>query len=550
MKARLPILLSWLLLLLAACDGGRRQQMEADLERLQAWNVADSMLTNDSLAQSLVDYFDRHGTPNERLLAHYLLGRTYADKGDAPRALDAYYEAIEVADTTAADTDYGLLARAHAQMADLFYWQNMPDVALSEFDFAYDMALKNKERQVAIVFYEHRAKCFNDLGMKDSAIAVVRQTYSMYTQQGDTISANTCLGNLIQLYIDKKDFEKTKELLRLYEFHSLLNEDAIKKYEHWKLLYVYKGEYFLGIHQKDSAIYYFKKVLSESSDVNNQAIAYKGLFDASKQFSLSDSLSIYAEAYVSMNDSSTRLSISKNMQQMKALYDYNKYKEIAARKTQEASLAEAKLLLMFVAIILLSVFFVLFIIYFQVRKKRTIQQINMRYASDIVLYHKTLSELQVLEKQQAKDAKFREQLEKQLIFLKESIASAQEDNAEPEEWNLERSLLETSIVTKFHQKAAQGKTVSNSDWGELRLAVNTFMPMFMERLQGLAYQPNLQETELCILIKLRFLLSEIGCLINKKPSALTNMRQRLYTKMFGLNGTASEFDDKIRQLGE
>ena len=71
MKARMPIFLSWLLLLLAACDGGRRQQMEADLERLQAWNVADSMLTNDSLAQSLVDYFDRHGTPNERLLAHF-----------------------------------------------------------------------------------------------------------------------------------------------------------------------------------------------------------------------------------------------------------------------------------------------------------------------------------------------------------------------------------------------------------------------------------------------------------------------------------------------
>ena len=57
-------------------------------EELERQNRADSVMTNDSLAEHLVKYFDRHGTPNERMRAHYILGRTYADMGEAPRAVD------------------------------------------------------------------------------------------------------------------------------------------------------------------------------------------------------------------------------------------------------------------------------------------------------------------------------------------------------------------------------------------------------------------------------------------------------------------------------
>ena len=56
------------------------QQMLTQLEELERQNLADSLMTNDTLAIALSDYFDSHGTPNERMLAHYLLGRTYADR--------------------------------------------------------------------------------------------------------------------------------------------------------------------------------------------------------------------------------------------------------------------------------------------------------------------------------------------------------------------------------------------------------------------------------------------------------------------------------------
>ena len=77
-----------LAIVLSACTGGDGVQRRAQLEELERQNRADSVMTNDSLAEHLVKYFDRHGTPNERMRAYYILGRTYADMGEAPRAVD------------------------------------------------------------------------------------------------------------------------------------------------------------------------------------------------------------------------------------------------------------------------------------------------------------------------------------------------------------------------------------------------------------------------------------------------------------------------------
>ena len=96
----LPLLL---LPLLAACQRGRSTYMRQQLAHLQALNQADSLLTDDSLAQALAFYFDAHGTPNEQMEAHYLLGRTHADRGEAPAAIAAYHDAIDRADSNIAN---------------------------------------------------------------------------------------------------------------------------------------------------------------------------------------------------------------------------------------------------------------------------------------------------------------------------------------------------------------------------------------------------------------------------------------------------------------
>ena len=111
-----------LLLLLAAC-GESHEQMLRQLEELEGMNRAYEPLTNDSLDKQLANWFDLHGSANERMRAHYILGRTYADLGEAPRAADAYLDAASQADTMAEDCDYRTLGCIYSQIGDVYYRQ-------------------------------------------------------------------------------------------------------------------------------------------------------------------------------------------------------------------------------------------------------------------------------------------------------------------------------------------------------------------------------------------------------------------------------------------
>ena len=79
----------------------------------------ESLMTNDTLAIGLCDYFDGRGTPNERMLAHYILARTYVDMNEIPQALEELQKAAASADTTAADCDRRLLTRVNRQVGIL-----------------------------------------------------------------------------------------------------------------------------------------------------------------------------------------------------------------------------------------------------------------------------------------------------------------------------------------------------------------------------------------------------------------------------------------------
>ena len=76
------------------------------LLRSNAQNKAYVDFTSDSIGCLLVDYYDAHGTPNERMLAHYIKGCAYRDMGDQPASLRCYNDAVAAADTSATDCNF------------------------------------------------------------------------------------------------------------------------------------------------------------------------------------------------------------------------------------------------------------------------------------------------------------------------------------------------------------------------------------------------------------------------------------------------------------
>ena len=126
-------ILMLLLPLFFSCRPLHYSERRAQLDSLQRANQADTVFRNDSLQRILADYFDRHGTPDDRMLAHYLLGRAYYDMGETPLALHHYHEAIESADTTDKDCDFRQLGRIYGQMANTMYGQRMLEKSIEYF---------------------------------------------------------------------------------------------------------------------------------------------------------------------------------------------------------------------------------------------------------------------------------------------------------------------------------------------------------------------------------------------------------------------------------
>ena len=105
-----------LLVLMGCTTAGERARMRAGLDSINTRNRNDQPFTVQDV-DPYVRFFDDHGTPNDQLLAHYLLGRAYHEHGEAPMALQCYHDALDRADTTAQDCDYAQLARVYGQMA-------------------------------------------------------------------------------------------------------------------------------------------------------------------------------------------------------------------------------------------------------------------------------------------------------------------------------------------------------------------------------------------------------------------------------------------------
>lgn len=114
-------------------------------------------------------------------------------------------------------------------------------------------------------------------------------------------------------------------------------------------------------------------------------------------------------------------------------------------------------------------------------------------------------------------------------------------------WQMAEGLLSSDIVNRLHHMANKGKEAENSDWKELHALIQQQSPEFLARLNASASLSPL-ETNVCLLIRLRFTPSEIAILTGISPQRVTNMRTSLLLKIFGEKGGAKDFDSRLRGM--
>ena len=341
--------------LMVSCSGNETQ-MRQQLEELEQQNVSGQPMLNDSLAESLVEYFDRHGDANERMRARYILGRTYYCLGELPRALETYYEAADCADTTAADCDFAKLSRIHAQSAAVFNLQVQPRSQLKELRLAEYYANKGKDTLMAIECYAQQANAYDFLKLQDSVIYIIDTASDLFASIQRQDRSSQVLSLELSAIMEKGDLGKAKQIIRGYEATSVFNTDGNINSGH-EIYYFLKGKYYLATHQLDSAEYMFRKELREGKDLNNQIAGCKGLQMLYEIKKVPDSIAKYANLGYVLNDSAYSLSEMQNIQKLQASYNYNHHKYLSEKRKLEAQVAWLLFALTILALLLLGLVF-------------------------------------------------------------------------------------------------------------------------------------------------------------------------------------------------
>ena len=527
-------------LLLAAC-GESHEAMLRQLEMLEQMNRADSVMTNDSLAEALTTYFDSHGTANERLRAHYILGRTYADMGEAPAALNAYLDAADCADTTATDCDYRTLSRVHAQSAIIYHRLVQPMGQLEELRLAQYYAWRGNDTLIAIQTYAQSSEPYAMRQQFDSAIYIREKAYQMYMTIGKSNWAAITLGGAITAALKLNDIERVKHYINVYETSSgLFNNGSIQKGR--ELYYYLKGEYYIVVNKLDSAEYQFRRLQRTGYTLNDQIAVCQGLQDLYKRLGNTDSVAKYAERCYQLNDSAYSLSEMENVQRLKASYNYNRNKLLAEEKTSEANKAKSLIIIIvFVAVFVILTLSFIFILY---RKKKRTQM--LQYQQQLAELEKEQTELMELRSGEKEDYNaVLERKEKNVILLQGQVAEHIKTRTNRTDI-FEDRLLYSDVVKKLKEllQANPPQQATGEDIRQLKALINENIPSFYGQLCML--RPI--EYEVCLLIRVHFLPSEICKLAGIPDHYISNLRKRILQKAYGINGSAKDLDTLILSI--
>ena len=525
------ILLSSVLLLLFACTGEDSRQMHEALMQAKAQNENYEPFTSDSTMLRVVDYYDSHGTANEQMLAHYLLGCVYRDLGDAPRALECYYDAVSKADTTDADCDFQRLSRIYGQMADLFHAQRSPQFEKEAELNAIHMAWRAKDTLDALNFYAHLAYAYHLENKIDSAYQINMKVCKLFEEYGFHEFKYGYLPMQIEYFIRKKEYTKAKIATELFERESGLFDEHKNIYTGKEIYYYTKGLCYYGINRIDSALLCYKKLLNLANNIGHYENAYKGLMEVYHKLGKPDSVMKYAQLFANANDSACLISSAEEINRANALYNYNASRRQAKMKEQEAERYRNSMLLFCLLGCLIAFIITLYII----RQKKRIKKAEAIYKDTLNKYKETAFDLKLLRRDHNK---YIETKEAELAELKLSL-SILGDNTSTEKWDCSRALYESPIMQHLNVLATTGKRISDEELNDFIEAMEKYMPSFCERLMNNNPELTQREIHVCLLSKMGYSSSMIGVLLSLTKQRVTNIRGTANQKLFGEKGAGS-----------
>ena len=530
----------------------RSERMHAELLRGKAMNKAYVNFTTDSVMLEVVDWYERHGNANQKMLAYYILGCAYRDLEDALSALKYLNLAVDAVDESDEDCDLNTLMRVYSQMGRLYQrvaafendrianfhaerlaWQIGDTLSALRLKWARACSLFEEKKQLqAIMILDSIDAFILDNKLQESPILI----YPMKTDY----------------YLEIKDIKRAETLLREYEHKTGILTESIDAIVYDIAHFHRKGQYYNLVQNPDSAIQMFNKLLYligkrplyASERHGLMEVSYRGLTEAYSLKHQPDSVIKYANLYCLWNDSSTLAKSSEHLLRYQSLYNYTKIQEQALKAEQKASRLRVIIILLVVFVTALVV--VSWSIYQNRLKKERQKQIATNKEYQLLLHEleKSADELLLVK---TDSERFQREKESEIQKLQTALAMYQDNEQSVEQWSDERAIFACDIAKHLHSLSSHAQNATPNELNSLLVTAQNAFPKFYANITDASKGLSHTEIIISILIRFRFIPSEISLLLGLSSQRITNLKSSVNQKLFGTQG-AKTLDSHLMSL--
>lgn len=503
---------------------GEHERMHYGLLRLKCQNILDLPFDSKDAINEIVDYYTDNGTYNEALLSRYLMGRSYVVAGNDPMAVECFNKCLSLKAATDEEIDYIQLSKVHSQLDLVYGNQHLIQFQLKELKLAEKCAYFGGDSSLALTYEYLKVHPFYKMGLLDSVICVTESVCKRFLNMGVKDKAAQARYMEFLAYIEKKEFDKAKINMEIFEKESGLF-DSMGNVDNGNIMFYYlKGNLYEAFGQLDSAEYQYRRLLEYKEDINNVEGAYKGLLSLYRTLGNCDSIGKYADLYCEINDSVHARSVAEHISKMKAMYDYSEYKQQSEELQMQAEVMKRRTMLV-AFIVLLVVVGMVFVIYNYRRKKQT------EIDNLLEEYDRTLQTIEDLN-----DDK-QEMLRRHQVEL-ENIRNTLKRKGVPLSDKGHDDSVKAEVLERFRE---HGDSVGNGympitaeEWHSLLVEMTNNDSGFMLFLR----KSNLSENEkrVAVLIRLQFKDFQIKRILDAYGSSLPNYKARINKKLFGEAG--------------
>ena len=145
-------------------------RMYHQLLTIQAKDKQYIIHTDDSLINRIVSFYENYGNNDRLMMAYFYQGSTYRDMNDAPRALKAFQQAVDLN-----VPNFDLLAKTYNQMGNLFMYQGLHDEVIRVNRKAIEAYLALGKKNKISYFQRDIARMYDVKNMPDSAFFIIRK---------------------------------------------------------------------------------------------------------------------------------------------------------------------------------------------------------------------------------------------------------------------------------------------------------------------------------------------------------------------------------------